>query len=295
MQFGVQSLAYQILKWDWLLDNEGSSGAAISWKHVGADDMATRKKRLVDLSVPLMNQSMEPAAFVPQITYMTPAAAARQMARQLGIPLDSFPDGVGLAQEWVTLSVHSGTHLDAPSHYGPRSDGKAPMTIDQIPLEWCYGRGVVLDFSHKKPGDLISAKDVIDALARIGHELEADEIVLLRTDADKHFYDSSFENAQAGIARDALEYILDHGVKVIGIDAGSIDVPVSFMVERLKEGDRTQFLQAHWFGRIREYIQIEKLANLGMLPPTGFTIFVFPVMVEGAGGGWTRAVALLDP
>jgi kynurenine formamidase len=253
------------------------------------------RRRLVDLSVPLMNESMEPAAFVPQITYMTPAAAARQMAKLYSIPIDSFPDGVGLAQEWVSLSVHSGTHVDAPSHYGPRPDGQPPRTLDQVPLEWCYGDGVLLDFSDKKPGDLISAADIANELKRIDHELKPLEIVLLRTDASKRFYDADFENLQPGLSREGCSYILDHEVKVIGIDAGSMDVPTSIMIERLKAGDRSQLFQAHFLGREREYLQLEKLANLDQLPPTGFTVFLFPVIIQGAGGGWTRAVALLDP
>jgi kynurenine formamidase len=226
---------------------------------------------------------------------MTPAAAARQMAKLFGISLDSFPERVGLAQEWVTLSVHSGTHVDAPSHYGPRPDGRAPMTIDQVPLDWCYGEGVVLDFSALQPGDLIDAPRVEKALSDIRHELQAGEIVLLRTDTDKRFYEPDFENAQPGLSRDGCEYVLDRGVRVVGIDAGSMDVPTSIMMERLEAtGDRAQLFQAHFLGREREYLQIEKLTNLDKLPPTGFEVFFFPVLIQGAGGGWTRAVALLE-
>ena len=254
-----------------------------------------RKHRLIDLSLPLMNNSMEPAAFVPQITYMPPAAAARQMARQFNISLDSFPQGVGLAQEWVYLSVHSGTHLDAPSHYGPRLDGKPPMTLDQVPLEWCYGDGVVLDFSALGAQDLMDAAGIKAALKAIDHELEAGEIVLLRTDTDKRFYEPDFENANPGLSRDGCEYLLDQGVRAIGIDAGSMDAPVSVMMERLKAtGDKAQLFQAHFFGREREYLQIEKLTNLEKLPPTGFQVFLFPVLIQGTGGGWTRAVALIE-
>ncbi len=249
---------------------------------------------MIDLSLPLMNHSMEPAAFVPQISYTTPAAAARQMAKLFGISLDSFPQGVGLAQEWVTLSVHSGTHVDAPSHYGPRPDGGAPRTIDQVPLEWCWGEGVVLDLSHLQPGDLIDAGQIESALQRIGHELCPGEIVLLRTDADKRFMEPDFENAQPGLSRDGCEYVLDRGVRSIGIDAGSMDVPTSIMMERLGAGDRAQLFQAHFLGREREYLQIEKLTNLERLPPVGFEVFFFPVLIQGAGGGWTRAVAVLD-
>lgn len=249
---------------------------------------------LIDLSLPLINNSMEPSSFAPQISYMSPASAARQMAKQFGIPLASFPNGAHLAQEWLTLSVHAGTHVDAPSHFGPRPDGTSPRTIDKVPLEWCMGDGVVLDLTSKKPGEVIAADDVAGALQHIGHELRAGEIVLLRTDTDKKFYDANFENLQPGLSRAGCEYILDRGVRVIGIDAVSLDVPTGVMVDRLKGGDSGQLFQAHYLGREREYLQIEKLANLERLPSTGFTVFVFPVMIDGAGGAWTRAVALVD-
>jgi len=74
-----------------------------------------------------MNESREPTAFVPHITYMTPAAAARQMAKHYGISIDCFSGGVGLAQVLVTLSVHSGIHVDAPSLH---ANGQPPMSID---------------------------------------------------------------------------------------------------------------------------------------------------------------------
>jgi kynurenine formamidase len=256
---------------------------------------AGRKHRLIDLSLPMMNNSMEPAQFVPQITYQPPAAAARQMARQFNIALDSFPQGVGLAQEWIHLSVHSGTHVDAPSHYGPRVDGKPPMTLDQVPLEWCYGDGIVLDFSTLGPQDLISASGIEAALKAIGHELQAGEIVLLRTDTDKRFYEPDFEDANPGLSRDGCQYLVDRGIRAIGIDSGSMDAPVSVMMARLKAtGDKAQLFQAHFFGREREYLQIEKLTNLDKLPATGFQVFFFPVLIQGTGGGWTRAVALIE-
>ena len=58
------------------------------------------------------------------------------------------PDGMALAHERVTLSAHGGTHVDAPLHYGPLCEGKPSKSIEDVPLEWCYGPGVVLDVSR---------------------------------------------------------------------------------------------------------------------------------------------------
>jgi len=49
-----------------------------------------------------------------------------------------------------------GTHIDLLWHGNPYSD----ITSDKIPLEYCYGDGVVLNFSHKKPGEYITVEDV---------------------------------------------------------------------------------------------------------------------------------------
>ena len=47
------------------------------------------------------------------------------------------------------LSTHNGTHLDAPYHFATTMDGgKRAITIDEVPLEWCFQRGVKLDFRH---------------------------------------------------------------------------------------------------------------------------------------------------
>jgi len=47
-------------------------------------------------------------------------------------------------------------------------------------------------------------------------------------------------------------------------------------------------------GRHSGYCHLEKLHNLENLPSTGFTVSCFPVKIERASAGWTRAVAIID-
>src|ERR671918_758151 len=75
--------------------------------------------------------------------------------------------GLGWANETLKLSTHATTHLDAPWHYAPTSEGKPARSIDEVPLEWCYGNGVVLDFRHKRDGEMITVADVQQALEKI--------------------------------------------------------------------------------------------------------------------------------
>ena len=139
--------------------------------------------RLIDLSVPLEHQAAsEP---VPaQIRYARyDGEGLRQMQQYLGVrPEDLvYSGGLGWAVEEVQALTHTGTHVDAPSPYGPTSEGRPARTIDQVPLEWCFAPGVVLDVRHKQAGEEITVADLEAALDAIAYHLRPLDIVLLHT------------------------------------------------------------------------------------------------------------------
>jgi kynurenine formamidase len=89
-----------------------------------------------------------------------------------GLQPADLPDGEGWAIERVEITTHNGTHLDAPWHFASTMDGgKRALTIDEVPLEWCFQPGVKLDFRHFSNGYVATAADVEAELARIGHTL----------------------------------------------------------------------------------------------------------------------------
>ena len=254
--------------------------------------MTKRGFRCIDLSLPLENYSMDRDA--PHIFYWDHAEGGRRTAKAHGFDPDQIPDGIGLSAEDVTLNTHTGTHLDAPWHYGPTVNGQRAYGIDEVPLEWCFADGVVLDVTHKKAGELITAQDLEKATAAIDYRIKPLDIVMIRTDAAKRYRKNDFMTCQPGMGRESTLWLLDQGVKVCGIDAWSFDRPLAFMREDLKAGNPEAFLPAHRVGREREYCHIEKLANLDQLPrPTGFTVSVFPIKISRASGAWCRAVAIL--
>ncbi len=208
----------------------------------------------------------------------------------------SFKDGVFLALEQVTATVHTGTHLDAPYHYGPLSEGKEAKKIEEIPLEWCYGNGVVLDLSHKRPGEFITKEDIKKALDKIKYEIKPFDIVLIHTGADRFWGGKEYFSHFPGMSREAVAYILEFKVKVIGIDAFSFDRPFYTMLrDFLKTKDNRYLWPAHFYGREKEYCHIERLANLDKIPePYGFKVACFPIKIKGAGAGWIRAVAIIE-
>lgn len=129
---------------------------------------------------------------------------------------------------------------------------------------------------------------------KIDYRLKPRDIVLIRTDASKHFDEPNFDTISPGMCRESVIWLLDQGVRTIGIDTNNFDVSDHYMAKRFKEGDVRQWYQCHYLGREREYIHAEKLANLDQIPrPTGFQVSLFPVKVEKGSGGWCRAVAIV--
>ena len=95
-----------------------------------------------------------------------------------GLEPDHWPRRAAFAGEVVTLSTHAGTHVDAPSHYGPAEEGRA-RTIEEVPLSWLFGPGVVLDVRGASRVEGVLADDVEAELERIGHELRPGDVVLV--------------------------------------------------------------------------------------------------------------------
>ena len=58
------------------------------------------------------------------------------------------------------------------------------LTVDEIPLEWCFHDDVLLDFRHKADGEAITVDDIEGEVKRINYEIKAMDIVLIQTGAD---------------------------------------------------------------------------------------------------------------
>nr|WCI13846.1 LaxC3 [Streptomyces setonensis] len=254
--------------------------------------------RLLDLSSPIDATFWEPDPVVH--TVLSAAEGARHMASEMKEHFDldfspqSLPGGEFLTNDTVTLTTHTGTHVDAPSHYGTASYGQA-RHIDQMPLDWFYRPALVLDVRDVGVGT-VTAGRIKDEFDRIGRMPEPLDIVILHTGASSYVGTPRYFTEFAGLDHSAVHYLLDLGVRVIGTDAFSLDAPFTHIIDEYRRtGDQQVLWPAHFAGRDREYCQIERLANLDKLPaPFGFRIACFPVKLAGGGAGWARAVAMLD-
>ena len=254
--------------------------------------------RIVDLSVPLMaGIASDPPGNLPEIDYVDHRQSAPDVvAFYPGMKVEELPDAEGWAIERVRLTTHNGTHLDAPYHFASTMDGGArAITIDEVPLDWCFRPGVKLDFRHLEDGRVATADDVERELDRIEHALAPMEIVVVNTRAGTRYGQDDYVSSGCGMGREATLYLLERGVRVTGTDGWSWDAPFAHTARRYAEThDAALIWEGHKAGREIGYCHIEKLHNLEGLPATGFTISCFPVKIHAASAGWCRAVAVIE-
>src|SRR2546429_9582088 len=209
---------------------------------------------------------------------------------------DLLPNATGCTITCIGAMPHNDTHLDAPYHFASTMNrGERAITIDEVPLEWCFQPGVKLDFRARPDGYVVTARDVEAELKRIGHTLRALDIVVVNTRAGAAYGKPDYVAAGAGMGREATLYLLERGVRVTGTDAWSWDAPFVHTKDKFTQtGDASLIWEGHKAGREIGYCHLEKLHNLEALPADGFTIACFPVKIRGASAGWTRAVAIVD-
>jgi len=251
---------------------------------------------IVDLSVEIKEGL---GVLGAKIEYLNHKESVPQMLTSWpGITVEDLPGGLGWAAETLTLNTHSGTHMDSPYHYYPTMAGQKSRTIDEMPLEWAYGPGVVLDMRHKRPGTVITPEDVQSALEKMDYRIRPLDIVLVMTGADKYWKDNDirrYVGEYAGMGREATLWLINQGVKLVGTDAVGWDRSFAVQAKEFREtGNRKLIWEGHFAGIEGEYYQMEKLTNLDKLPPQGFMVYCFPIKIFKASAAWVRPVAIIE-
>jgi kynurenine formamidase len=255
-------------------------------------------RSFVDISVPLENGVVsDPPAYLPKIDYIDHHSSVDELRSFFpGLRASDLPDEEAWAFERIQLITHNGTHLDAPYHFATTmNQGERAITIDEVPLDWCFRPGVKLDFRALEDGYVVTAADVEHELKRIGHELQPFDIVLVNTRAGSRYGFDDYLQAGVGMGMEATLYLLERGVRLTGTDAWSWDAPFPSTAKRYAESHDARLIwEGHKAGRQIGYCHLEKLHNLEALPPFGFTVSCFPVKIRKASAGWTRAVAIFE-
>ena len=238
--------------------------------------------RLIDLSMEVFQGMMTyPNVAKPVIVEMETYS---QMAQSVGT--DKFGVNEITNHCMIVTGDHIGTHIDSWGHVNPtRRAPRASRSTTATATGSCSTSRTRQPATRSrcptsKPPRRSSA----------GIRIKALDIVLLRTDAAKKRLDKAYLTNHPGMTKESVHYILDRGVKVMGIDAIGFDPPVAKMFERKK------FWEAHRVMREREYYHLENMCNLHEIPAPyhSFTVSVLPVKWRGASAAPVRAVAIIS-
>ena len=165
----------------------------------------------------------------------------------------------GCAGHSISLSAHTGTHMDAPAHMLPGT-----KNLDEFPLEKFTGHGVCINID--KEFRLADIKEI---------PIQQDDIVLFHTGMDQSYLKPKyFENFPA-IPADVAHYLVEKKVKMIGVDTCSPDYS-PYTIHKI-------FLQD-------EILILENLTNLAPLVGKDFTVYAFPLKLD-IHGAPVRVVA----
>lgn len=155
----------------------------------------------------------------------------------------------GVNAQYIMTSNHIGTHLDAPRHF--YTPGK---TIDQIPLEWLFGPGVVVDVSEV--GELgIYTPEMIEKKV----EVKEGDILIIHTGWHKYAWyqptadEEKYVHLHPGAGREMVKWLLKKKIKVWGVDAVSTDHPMNLPIGRFlpRISEKVRRLAEKKFGKER--------------------------------------------
>ena len=252
--------------------------------------------RIIDLSKPIKHYPGEYYAMKVKIKHKSHRQGGRLLPF-LGLFSGDKPNGWdGWADDTIKhMGVHSVTHIDAPWHYGAVSEGRKAASIDELPLDMFYGDGIVIDMTHKKDMEIITKADLESYVKSNSLRIAPGTIVLIMTGNDKYIGSNEYHKRGTGVSAEATEWLIDQGVKVMGIDQWGWDRPLAKLAKLAhRENNPDLFWEGHRVGIKKAYCHIEQVVGLSQLPKDGFKVVALPLPLVGCSASPIRLVALID-
>lgn len=216
-----------------------------------------RGSQLIDLSQHITNGMFHSRRYPP------PAL------RQLSSVED---DGVSVTH--ASFAVHSGTHVDAPTHFLPDAEA-----ITDIPVDRFVGEGLVVEV-HRAAREEITVDDVAPAVEAFGD----DAMLCLRTGWDARYADAEDYRQYPHLSLELAHALVDLRVRMLAIDTPSPDLsegprPVGFdwPVHRVLLGGGV--------------LITEQVVRLDLVQGKRFRLHALPIALAGADGAPARVVA----
>jgi arylformamidase len=164
----------------------------------------------------------------------------------------------------LTVSTHTGTHIDAPRHFLP--DG---TSVDQIPVDALVGPALVVQMAVEQE---ITAADLEASAIPPGTER-----LLFKTRNSRLLDDDDFRRDFVYVTLDAARWLVERGVRLVAIDYLSVermDAQPNIVHQTL----------------LRAGVVIVEGADLRQVAPGPYLLACLPLKIEGADGSPVRAV-----
>ncbi|MDH5506148.1 MAG: cyclase family protein [Anaerolineae bacterium] len=179
--------------------------------------------------------------------------------------VSKIEDGADANVSRLAISVHTGTHIDAPYHFIAK--GK---TVEKVPLKLLVGRAYVL---HLPNVDVITAEHVKNA----GIPPRTRRVLFKTRNSDlwaKH--PKAFQTDYVAINAEAAQALVDRGVKLVGVDYLSV-APFDDLVQTHKI-------------LLKAGIVIVEGLNLAEVSQGRYTLYCLPLKLAHADGAPARAI-----
>jgi arylformamidase len=180
----------------------------------------------------------------------------------------------GFSTKYISFTDHTGTHMDAKSHFHP--DGE---TMDMYDLDMFMGNAIYLDLSNREWDEEITVEIFEEALARINDEIKEDDFVVVKAwqydRSDKKFGDSYCLN------KESSWYLIDKKIKCFCTDLATVDYS-------------DPYRNAHYYMLKKNILMVENLVNLDQLKEGRFYFMALPLKIKGLTGSPVRALAFVD-
>jgi len=184
------------------------------------------------------------------------------------IPWSRF-DSHGYDSEAMFMSTHTGTHVDAPSHFAP-----GMSSIDMIPASRLVCSAVLIR-ANRGANRLVEREDFA------GEHIRQGDAVVIATGWERRAARSSYMTENPGLSEQAAKFLARKKVNAVAIDGPSIDAGIDkkFTVHKI--------LLTH------NILIVENLCNVTKISTSRFTLVLSPLKLGGATGSPARVLAIV--
>ena len=219
--------------------------------------MKIMKRKIIDLTFPVFEGMMTYPACWHQKVEIAKLGEIRTVGRETCK---------------IILGSHTGTHIDAPAHFISNSYG-----IDKLPLDVLIGKALIVDFKKYRGRKEIALSDLKMKIKRQKNI----ERIIFRYDWSEEWGQKTYYINYPYLSLEACNYLIDLGVKLVGMDTPSPDGPPNDLED---SPNHKLFLK-------NNIVLVEYLCNLKSLRKPNIFLIALPLKIKDTDGSPARVVA----